>query len=302
MGADMRCASYLFDMIHPNRSCNFNRVMKAGAAFGLIFAIGVTEPTQAEPLAGASPKPDAQGAAPRWSIAIEALAADAAEPADQGRRAIAIEPQRDNATRPRETNAVPARLAGLPMALASPGTLASPLSGDEDWRREIGHALKTAVHPAFEEITTLGLADAIRSIDSELGLTAKRSFDVPGSANSGQDDRPPGHRMAPGWDSPGHRSGNSAPARSTDQIEADRRKGNLLLQELIDEITPWALTALALYVLVYWFRLWLAFNRRKSMRRHKSGNSQRSRHRRCRRNQSGERLSPPRPGKSNGAI
>lgn len=295
--------AYVFDMTHPaHRSCTLDRLMKAGVAFGLFLAFGVTGPAQAEPLAGASPEPDAEGAAPHWSIAIEALAADAREQADPGRRAIDVEPRPDSETRSRETHAVPAPLAGLPTAIAATRTLASPSSGDEEWRREFSHALKSAVRPAFEEITALGLVDAIHSIDSELGLTTKRSFDAPGSADSAQDDRLDAHRTAPGWDSPGRRADNFAPARSATQIDADRRGGNLLLQELIDEITPWALTALTLYLLVYWFRLWRAFNHRKSKRRHKSGSSQRVRHRRRRRSQSGERMSRSRPAEGDGVA
>lgn len=146
------------------------------------------------------------------------------------------------------------------------------------WQREFSSVIKEAVRPAYQDIADSGFVEAIRSIESDLGLSNTRPF----GAESGVDaehSRSEPHRESAGWATPGNNAATSRP-RSAEEIERDQIMAKVMLKELIEEVKPWLFALVGLYALGYSVKLLLDYRRWKMARRRKrTSASQRRRHR-----------------------
>lgn len=136
------------------------------------------------------------------------------------------------------------------------GTRAAP-----DLAAEIRSTLKESIRPMHEQVMDSSVMAAWNDLKSDLGLSKTKEGD---EATSTEPIRTSGHwdtsNPAPGLD-PGHRP------KTAEQVEMDRELAAHLLEKLINEITPWAITALGLYLLVYLAKTGYDHTQRKSIRR-----------------------------------
>ena len=149
---------------------------------------------------------------------------------------------------------------------------------NEAWQREFSSVIKEAVRPAYQDIADSGFVEAIRSIESDLGLSSKRSFGAEAGVyaeNSGSEP----HRESAGWATPGNNAATTRRPRSAEEIARDQSMAKLMLKELVDEVTPWVLALVGIYALGYSVKLLLDYRRWKMARRRKrTSGGQRGKH------------------------
>lgn len=146
---------------------------------------------------------------------------------------------------------------------ATPG-----MQDNEAWQREFSSVIKEAVRPAYQDIADSGFVEAIRSIESDLGLNNKRPF----GAESGTDAENSGsapHRESAGWATAGNNAATTSRPRSAEEIERDQIMAKVMLKELVEEIKPWVFALIGLYALGYSVKLFLDYRRWKMARRRK---------------------------------
>lgn len=157
-------------------------------------------------------------------------------------------------------------------------TATAGVQENETWQREFSSVIKEAVRPAYHDIADSGFVEAIRSMESDLGLSNKRPF----GAESGtytENSRSEPHRESAGWTTPGNNAATTSRPRSAEEIARDQSMAKVMLKELVDEVTPWVITLVGLYALGYSVKLLLDYRRWKMTRRRKrTSGSQRRRH------------------------
>ena len=157
---------------------------------------------------------------------------------------------------------------------ATPG-----IQDNEAWQREFSSVIKEAVRPAYQDIVDSGFVEAIRSIESDLGLSNKRPFGAESGVyaeNSGSEP----HRESAGWATPANNAATTSRPRSAEEIERDQVMAKVMLKELVEEVKPWVFTLFGLYALGYAVKLLLDYRRWKMARRRKrtSGGQRRKHH------------------------
>lgn len=138
--------------------------------------------------------------------------------------------------------------------------------------RDIRGAVKDVVRPLYEDLTNSDAAQALRGLQSELGLDREQ---VLGGAAALMPNRPEGASPlldATTWEG----QANREPPRTAAQAERDKVLASVMMDKLIDEVTPWAIGLLALYALFYLVKLVLAYGRHRTQRR-RQGRVRRSR-------------------------
>lgn len=66
-----------------------------------------------------------------------------------------------------------------------------------NWQREFSRVIKETVRPTYQDIADSGFVEAIRSIESELGLCSTRTFGSESGAYAGSPGTEP-HRESAG--------------------------------------------------------------------------------------------------------
>jgi hypothetical protein len=144
----------------------------------------------------------------------------------------------------------------------APPTKATALNNRPDESdRGVAQAVKDAMRPIHEGISQSGFMEAIRSFESDLGLSKKRDAADPSSSPGYSTDRPDA----------------GAPARSEQQVKRDQVAASVMLDEFIAEVKPWVFGALGVLAFGYVVKLWLQYIRRKAARPGKRRRSARRR-------------------------
>lgn len=168
---------------------------------------------------------------------------------------------------------------GAPLKSSTPS-----LSGESNPHQITGlsHAMKEAVRPTYEQAVNLGVVDAIRSV---IGAKPNHGGEFVGVSSGSESDSDPRQLTTEGrtWDGPK----GATRLFSPEQKAADHVKAGILLTALIEEITPWALSIVALYGLYHLAKFGRAYLRRKA-----------GRHRRRRRSAASSSSSGGSPGRS----
>lgn len=133
--------------------------------------------------------------------------------------------------------------------------------GAPDLATEIRGTLKDNIRPLHEQVMNSGAMLAWNDLKSDMGLR-NTNEDTEGTATARS-------MMASQWESsnptfgqdPGHRQ------RTTGHAEIDRELTTHMLEKLIDEIKPWALSLIGLYMLGYLIKTGYDYTQRKSIRR-----------------------------------
>lgn len=158
--------------------------------------------------------------------------------------------------------------------VATPG-----IQDNETWQHEFSSAIKEAVRPAYQDIADSGFVEAIRSLESDLGLSNKRPFGAESGADAENSGSEP-HRESAGWATPGNNTATTSRPRSSEEIARDQIRAQVMLKELVEEMKPWVFALIGLYALRYSVQLLLDYRRWKMTRRRKrtSGSPRRRHH------------------------
>lgn len=272
-----------------------HRALTALVTVGCVGVLGMGCPVCAEPIGATS-----------WSGGAEAPDAEApdAEASDaEGRQSMttgALSQQehhiRERQWRPSNTGQTEGGQGGRLLfqtdaqAVASAALTATDPIANEDaqWRRELADTVLDAVRPAYEGLASSGILDAVRSVDAELGLIKGPSFNVVLSTDYSQNT---GHGAQPetvSWAGPANRPETLDQSRGGAHLVDDERNAAVMMAKLFEEVKPWAIALLALYVLGYMLKFSLDYVQWRATRRRKrramaTGHTARKRHRRHRR-------------------
>ena len=275
--------------MHINKDHGTRAASGAGAvlavAMGLCMPAGgepVTHQYRAIPGLAAVQAPDLQVSGPGSSSSTHRGLGALAAHSPVGRQ-VQSRPQISLFTDRGQPVRTPVRMGGPSMASSGLSGVAQGASEDALWRRELADTVLEFIVPAYEGLTATGILQAVRSLETELGLHQGHSFDAPGvhAHNAGAGARP----ESVGWSGPGAGTQASRYSRSDAQIAEDQRLAAIKIKELIDDATLWALALVGLYGLGFLVRLALHYRRIK-MRGRRSSSSmvpRRMRHRQHRR-------------------
>lgn len=168
-------------------------------------------------------------------------------------------------------------------------TAAAPVANEDvQWRRELADTVLDAVRPVYEGLASAGILDAVRSVDAELGLIKGPSFNVVLSTDYSQNTGHGAHPESVSWAGPANRPKTLDQSRGGAQLVDDERNAAVMMAKLFEEVIPWAITLVALYVLGYMVKFSLDYVQWRTARRRKrsamgAGHTGRKRHRRHRR-------------------
>lgn len=138
-----------------------------------------------------------------------------------------------------------------------PGTTTKPVADASG--QDIRDSFKEVVRPLYQDLATSDAAQALRGLQSELGLEKEQTFNDKEIRQTGSG--VPSEATA--WEG----QSNREPPRTAAQAERDKILASVLMDKLIDEITPWAIGLVALYILGYLGKLALAYGKHRSARR-----------------------------------
>lgn len=235
---------------------------RAGVTIGLACLMFAGDWLHAEPVAATTPEQAPSATAGPWPTNLEISQAPTATKPETAQR-----PDHDSIGQDRK--AVTPRNAPA----ATPG-----IQDNETWQREFSSVIKEAVRPAYQDIADSGFVEAIRSMESDLGLSNKRPFGAELGADA-ENSRSEPHRESAGWTTPGNNAATSSRPRSAEEITRDQIMAKVMLKELVEEVKPWVFTLVGLYALGYSVKLLLDYRRWKMARRRKRTSSgQRRRH------------------------
>lgn len=139
-----------------------------------------------------------------------------------------------------------------PVTQASPGTTTPPRAD-----ASIHSAIKENVRPVYEQLVESGAVEALHHLKADLGLDKNQWSEQEKAAASAKG---PGQWDTPAGQDPGQ-------PRTAAQAQLDRASASLMREKLIDQITPWVIGLVVLYVLGYLAKLLYSFIRWKSAKR-----------------------------------
>lgn len=172
----------------------------------------------------------------------------------------------------------PAREGGARSAdrLVRPGAMAAPATrADASAAAAPSISERERVHQAYKELVeATGADEAWRLLNA--GLEGENG----GAFSNSPRDADATRRRAEAPSGSDSRIAALESPRSEEQRKLDEVRASLLFSALLDEVTPWLIAAVVIYVVVYGARVLLAYNRMKAARkrkRRKSRSSGRSR-------------------------
>ena len=132
---------------------------------------------------------------------------------------------------------------------------AEPVAG-----KSIHQAVKESVRPAYNQLVESGVIDTWHDVKASLGLE-KNHWNERDSAE--------GTAKAPTqWDASGGTSPYSAqPPRTAAQEQMDRELAAMMREKLIDQVTPWLIGLVGLYIVGYLIKQGVSYVRWKTARR-----------------------------------
>ena len=127
---------------------------------------------------------------------------------------------------------------------------------------EIGSTVKETVHPLRHQWVESGAVEVWKDLKANLGLD-KSKWDTDGP--SGANQMKPGRdgSESPGW------TDAAQPLKTAAQAQVDHELATHMMEKLIDEIKPWAVSLLGLYLIGYMIKALLEHMQTKSIRRRK---------------------------------
>ncbi len=148
----------------------------------------------------------------------------------------------------------PADLTRLPLPPA-PALPERPEANDDP---SLHSVIKEGVRPVYEQLVESGAVETWHELKADLGL----------NKNQWSEDQKTG---APGtgpgqWDAPGAQD-PAQPPRTAAQAQLDREMATLTREKLIDQITPWLIGLVGLYVAGYLAKLLYGYVRWRSGKR-----------------------------------
>lgn len=149
-----------------------------------------------------------------------------------------------------------------PVTQAPPGTTAT-LGADTS----IHSTIKESVRPVYEQLVESGAVAALHDLKADLGLEKNQWGDQEKAASV----KGPGQ-----WDTPGAQV--PGPPRTAAQAQLDRETASMMREKLIDQITPWVIGLVVLYVVGYLVKLLYSFIRWKSAKRNERRIARAKRH------------------------
>ncbi|MDD2880174.1 MAG: hypothetical protein PHQ58_07030 [Rhodoferax sp.] len=229
-------------------------------AFSLLGVFGLGMPVAADPVTHQDATPaTAEAASPgelTWTpaaLTIEGMASQ-----NRSLQTPSITPQERPAADQRTPNqTAPPRLG--PADATSP-PLNTPT--DPDLAAEIHNTLKETARPLHDQILDSGAMEVWNDVKRDMGLGRTQEDDEGASSTRPQ-------RMSGQWEG-GHLPAGQDPdnrPKTAAQTEMDRELASHMMERLIDEIKPWALSALGLYLLGYLIKIGIDYSRRRSIRR-----------------------------------
>ncbi|MBT3066897.1 hypothetical protein [Rhodoferax sp. U11-2br] len=148
------------------------------------------------------------------------------------------------------TASSPAKPAQAVASAATAAANTQPTVGDE-----LRKSIKEGVRPVYDQLLESGAIDAVHDVKESLGLN-KGQWNDPAQA----DGQP---KAANQWDTPE----TFQPPKTAAQAQMDRELAGMMREKLIDQITPWVVGLVGLYILGYLAKLLYGYMRWKSARR-----------------------------------
>jgi hypothetical protein len=153
---------------------------------------------------------------------------------------------------------------------------------EPDVGKSIHQAVKESVRPAYNQLVESGIVETWHDVKASLGLDKNQWSDH---------DSAEGTTKSPAqWDASGGASPYAAqPPRTAAQEQMDRELAAMMREKLIDQVTPWLIGLVGLYIVGYLIKLvvryvrWKSAQRvaraqRQAFRRSRTGSSTRSKH------------------------
>jgi hypothetical protein len=165
-------------------------------------------------------------------------------------------------------------------AMASADT---SIDEDAQWARELASAVLDAVRPLYEGLVESGMVDMFISLEAELGLSYGQFFGEILFGDYWQNGGLGAQPDSVTWAGPGNRADPFNHPNASAEVAKEERNAAILLSQLIDEIKPWALSLVALYLLGHLVKLALDYSRWKKARRRKRMTMRARRRRRLKR-------------------
>ena len=167
---------------------------------------------------------------------------------------------------PAQGRPVPAERTAAPATSAktAPTALPAPLSStrpEPSLGAEIRSTVKESVRPAHDQLVESGLMGAWKELKADLGVGDSEWREEDANAShprpSARVDGPSASRWQETEQQP----------KTEAQAQMDRELASHMLEKLIDEVTPWAFSLLALYLLAYAIKAGIGHSQRRSIRR-----------------------------------
>jgi len=133
----------------------------------------------------------------------------------------------------------------------------------------IHSAIKETVRPVYDQLVESGAVEALHDLKADLGLN-KEQWSEEQKANT------PG-KGAGQWDAPAAQE-PAPPPRTAAQAQLDREMATLMREKLIDQVTPWVVGLVVLYVVGYLGKLLYGYIRWKSAKRNERRIARAQRH------------------------
>lgn len=215
-----------------------NRLKRTACMFAALAALGL--PAAAAPLA--------------QDEAATSGAADSSSNSDTDASSAASAAMATNATANpgnASANATPgAGVKAVTAARAAPSAI------------DISRSVKEVTKPLLEELTHSDVVDAVRGLDTKPDANIGAALEADGD---GERRDPATRRRA--WDgSERNAAQTNGPAHDRDP-HVEKQRASVLLAALIEDVKPWAIGALGLYILGTMARFGLAMRRRTVQRR-----------------------------------
>jgi len=144
-------------------------------------------------------------------------------------------------------------------------------NADADMGQSIHSAVKESIRPVYEQLVESGAVETWHDVKASLGLDKPQWTD---HDKGGDPAKPPGQ-----WEASGGGGMQVAPPPRTEaQAKIDREMATMMREKLIDQITPWAIGLVVLYVVGYLVKLLVSYVRWKTGKRNQRRIARAQRH------------------------
>ncbi|MDR3372015.1 hypothetical protein [Rhodoferax sp.] len=174
-------------------------------------------------------------------------------------------PSVQNLSAPDSSNAAEHQQQSLPVGplttqLPRAPALQNSADAEPDLSKSIHEAIKESVRPAYNQLVESGVIETWHDVKASLGLGKNQWSDR---------DSAEGAAKTPSqWNSSGDASPYPVqPPRTAAQAQMDRELAAMMREKLIDQVTPWLIGLVVLYIVGYLIKLVVHYFRWKSAQR-----------------------------------